>query len=102
LIAAGPDFREHSTSAVPTSNVDLAPTILRLLGLPVPETMTGRPIEEGLVNGPAADSIAVVQSTDSAKNTDGTYEVIAHISTVAGHRYLDYTDVRRPLRVPAP
>ena len=27
LIAAGPDFREHSTSAVPTSNVDLAPTI---------------------------------------------------------------------------
>jgi arylsulfatase A-like enzyme len=102
LIAAGPDFREHSTSAVPTANVDLAPTILRLLGLPVPETMTGRSIEEGFATRPAADSIPVGHSTESAKNSDGTYEVVAHISTVAGRRYLDYTEVKRPLRVPAP
>ena len=34
LIAAGPDFREHATSDVPTGNVDIAPTLLRLLGLP--------------------------------------------------------------------
>src|SRR5436189_81061 len=33
LIAAGPDFREHAASDVPTANVDLAPTLLRLLGL---------------------------------------------------------------------
>ena len=98
LIAAGPDFREHSSSAVPTANVDLAPTILRLLGLPVPETMTGRPIEEGFVTGPAVDSIPIGHSTESAKNSDGTYEVVAHISTVLGRRYLDYTEVKRSLR----
>src|SRR6185295_20392385 len=46
LIAVGPDFREHAVSDVPTSNVDLAPTLLRLLGLRVPSTMTGRVIEE--------------------------------------------------------
>jgi hypothetical protein len=98
LIAAGPDFREHSTSAVPTANVDLAPTILRLLGLPVPETMKGRPIEEGFVTGPAVDSISIGHSTESAKNGDGTYEVVAHISTVSGRRYLDYTEVKRSVR----
>ena len=98
LIAAGPDFREHSTSAVPTANVDLAPTILRLLGLPVPETMTGRPIEEGFVRGPAVDSIPIGHSTESAKNSDGTYEVVAHISTGLGRRYLDYTEVKRSPR----
>ena len=58
LIAAGPDFREHATSAVPTSNVDLAPTMLKVLGLTVPSSMTGRVIEEGLRGGPAAGLIA--------------------------------------------
>ena len=33
LIAAGPDFREHAVSDVPTGNVDIAPTLLHLLGL---------------------------------------------------------------------
>ena len=98
LIAAGPDFREQATSAVPTANVDLAPTILRLLGLPFPATMTGRAIEEAFPTGPASDSIPVAHSTESAKNADASYEVIAHVSTVAGHRYLDYTEVKRSVR----
>src|SRR5262249_53905461 len=36
LIAAGPDFREHARSSVPTGNVDIAPTLLRLLNLEIP------------------------------------------------------------------
>ena len=48
LMAAGPDFRERASSDVPTSNVDLAPTLLRLLGLPAPASMSGRVIHEGL------------------------------------------------------
>jgi arylsulfatase A-like enzyme len=98
LIAVGPDFREHATDDAPTSNVDLAPTLLRLLGLPVPESMNGRAIEEALANGPAIESIAVSHAAERAANADGTYEVIAHISTAAGHRYLDYTEVHRPAR----
>lgn len=98
LIAAGPDFREHATSSVPTSNVDLAPTLLRLLGLSVLPSMTGRSIDEALANGPPIDSIAIAHTTESARNADGSYEVIAHISTAAGTRYLDYTDVRRSRR----
>jgi predicted AlkP superfamily pyrophosphatase or phosphodiesterase len=98
LIAAGPDFREHAVSNVPTSNVDLAPTLLRLLKLPVPATMSGRPIDEGLVSGPALDSVVVGHTTETARTADGSYEVTAHISTAAARRYLDYTEVRRQAR----
>ncbi len=97
LIAAGPDFRVHVTTSVPTSNVDLAPTLLTLMKLPTPPSMTGRTIEEALVSG-QTDTIAVTQTVERAKTADGSYEVIAHISTAAGHPYLDYTEVRRQLR----
>ena len=59
LVAAGPDVREHATSAVPTANVDIAPTVLHLLGLPIPPSMTGRVIEEALRSGPSPSSIRV-------------------------------------------
>ena len=95
LIAAGPDFREHGTSTVPTANVDLAPTLLKLLGVAVPASMTGRVIEEAMRTGPALASVRVEHSTETAKTPDGAYQVEAHISTVAGRRYLDYTEVRR-------
>ena len=95
LIAAGPDFREHATSSVPTGNVDIAPTVLRLLGLKIPPSMTGRVIEEALRSGPAPASIRVEHSTDAVRNGDGTYVLTAHISTAAGHRYLDFTEVAR-------
>jgi len=96
LIAAGPDFREHATSDAPTSNVDIAPTLLRLLGLPPAPSMTGRVIEEGLRNGrPAA---AVRRSTQTVRTPDGSYVLTANISVVAGYRYLDSTSVTRSPR----
>lgn len=95
LIAAGPDFRMGATSDVPTGNVDIAPTVLRLLRLPIPATMTGRVIEEGLRTGPDPASVHVGHSSERARSADGGYEVTARLSTVAGHRYLDATDVTR-------
>jgi len=96
LIAAGPDFRERAMSDVPTSNVDIAPTLLRLLGLPTAPTMTGRVIEEGLRNGRPAP--AVTRSTETVKTPDGSYVLAARISTVSGYRYLDSTSVTRKTR----
>jgi arylsulfatase A-like enzyme len=95
LIAAGPDFREHAQSPVPTGNVDLAPTLLRLLGLDAPKQMAGRVIEEGLRNGPAPASVRVEHSAETVRTADGSYELTAHISAAGGRRYLDYTAVRR-------
>jgi arylsulfatase A-like enzyme len=95
LIAAGPDFRERVQSAVPTGNVDIAPTLLRLLSLDVPGTMAGRVIEEGLRNGPAPSSVRVTHSTETVRTADGSYELTAHLSHASGRSYLDYAEVRR-------
>jgi arylsulfatase A-like enzyme len=95
LIAAGPDFRRQVISSVPTSNVDLAPTLLRLMNLPIPASMTGRVFDEAFVDGPPLDSIKVDHTTQTARNADGSYEVVAHVSTAGGRRYLDFTEVHR-------
>jgi hypothetical protein len=95
LIAAGPDFREHEVSNVPTGNADLAPTLLRLCGLDVPPTMTGRVIEEGLRKGPPPASVRIVTSAETVRTADGRYELTAHFTTAGSHRYLDYTEVKR-------
>ncbi len=94
LLAAGPDFRERTTTAVPASNVDLAPTILRLLGVGVPATMTGRVLDEAFRSGPSPASVAVT-TRDVRSGVANGYEVTARISTVAGRDYLDYTRVTR-------
>ena len=94
LMAAGPDFRERATSALPTANVDLAPTLLRLLGIQPPASMTGRVIDEGLRAG-GSGPLRRVQRTETARSTDGKYILTAHLSSVGDHRYLDYTDVQR-------
>jgi arylsulfatase A-like enzyme len=95
LIAAGPDFRAHALSDVPTGNADLAPTLLRLCGLDVPSTMTGRVIEEGFRNGPEPVSVRVVTSTETVKTPDGGYELTAHFTAAGRHLYLNYTEVKR-------
>ena len=50
LFAAGPDFRAGFKDALPTGNVDVAPTIARILGLPLPHAQ-GRPLLEALNGG---------------------------------------------------
>lgn len=95
LIAAGPDFRERAASDVPTGNVDLAPTLLHLLGVPAPPTMTGRVIHESFRHGPPPSSIRVEQANEIARTRDGAYELTARFSIATGHRYLDWTAVRR-------
>ena len=66
-----------------------------MLGVPVPPAMTGRAVTELLRSGPAPSSLAVTRMVVSAAMSDGRYQVNAHLSTVAGHRYLDHTEVRR-------
>lgn len=48
MIANGPSFQEGLESGVPTGATDLAPTVLTLLGLAVPEPIDGRVLREAL------------------------------------------------------
>lgn len=94
LVAVGPDLREAAEIGVPSGNVDFAPTILHLLGLEIPASMTGRVMYEALRDGPAAGDIVETREL-RVENADGSYRLGAVISEVNGHRYLDYTTVER-------
>jgi hypothetical protein len=50
LVAAGPDFRVGMRDQLPSANVDVAPTIAKLLGLELRDA-TGRPLLEALQIG---------------------------------------------------
>ncbi len=47
LLASGPDFRERFTDTLPSGNVDVAPTIAKILGIGLPQA-DGRPLLEAL------------------------------------------------------
>jgi hypothetical protein len=53
LAVQGAAFRQAYASAWPASHTDIAPTILKLLGLPRPAGMTGRLLNEALADGGA-------------------------------------------------
>jgi arylsulfatase A-like enzyme len=50
LIAYGPDFQHGFIDELPSGNVDVAPTILAILGVPPQKPMDGRVLTEALAN----------------------------------------------------
>lgn len=48
LVAAGPDFREGFVDETPSGNVDLVPTVLRILGVKALRATDGRVLSEAL------------------------------------------------------
>ena len=51
LVAAGPDIKKGLISDVPSGNIDLAPTVLWLLGVEPTSPMDGRVLHEALIPG---------------------------------------------------
>jgi arylsulfatase A-like enzyme len=51
LFAAGPDFRRAYVSEVPSGNIDVAPTILRILGVTSSSPLDGRVLSEAMTLG---------------------------------------------------
>ena len=58
LFAWGPNFKEGVKLDTPSGNIDLAPTILRILGINHEHRMDGRVLEEALAGGPDADEVS--------------------------------------------
>ncbi|MCE2457640.1 MAG: alkaline phosphatase family protein [Dehalococcoidia bacterium] len=89
LIGRGPSFRSSTRVQSPTGNVDLAPTVLQLLGLPVPEHMEGRVLAEALAGG--ENSVDWTSTTHRAerKTSAGMYCQTVRVSTVDSTSYID-------------
>jgi len=62
LMASGPDFGSGLNDTLPTSNVDIAPTVARILQFSMP-AVQGRVLEEALRGGPPISEYAVLNET---------------------------------------
>lgn len=90
LVAAGPDFRRGFVSETPSGNVDVAPTILHLLGVSASSPMDGRVLTEALA-GAKTKRPKVKTRELSARNKfpNGKWTEALSVSEVNGVRYLE-------------
>lgn len=91
LFARGPGFKDGLKVGAPSGNIDLTPTILRLLGLPSVEGMEGRALEEAMVGGPdpsGVDWFSDFYSTQCLAG-DRVYRQQIRLSRVGNSVYVD-------------
>jgi predicted AlkP superfamily pyrophosphatase or phosphodiesterase len=93
LIAAGPDLRHGYTDDLPSGNVDLAPTILRILEITPPQSALGgdgRILSEAMVNKDAATLKPETGKIEATRDfSAGTWRQSLQISRVGSTEYLD-------------
>ena len=89
LIAAGPDFQQRFTSTLPSGNIDIAPTVLHILGIEPPQKFDGRVLLEGMEE--KAGRIESLSKTIQAtrKFSSGEWQQHLHVSLVGETVYLD-------------
>jgi arylsulfatase A-like enzyme len=80
LIAAGPDFPAGQTNTFPSSNADLAPTILSLLGVKLSQAMDGRLLTAYPFAGPRSQTLGA---------TNGNWRQYLNVTEFGGALYLD-------------
>ncbi len=98
LIAAGPDFKRGETDDLPSGNVDLAPTILQILGIKPPNRLDGRVLSEIMVNsGPVAASgnggLQSAEPAPSRKSETRTIEATKHFPSGTWRQSLQVSHV---------
>jgi arylsulfatase A-like enzyme len=88
-IVGGPSFKSGVTIDTPSGNIDIAPTILRILGHDGGESMDGRVLEEALVAG--SGDIEASTETHSAERTltTGVFRQHVTLSKVGDTVYVD-------------
>ena len=92
LVAAGPGFRRAMVSDLPSGNVDVAPTVLRLLGLETPPSSEGRVLTEAMSGGVQVAS----QSSETREHTAARtlpcvgYSQKISVSRVGKTAYVNY------------
>jgi predicted AlkP superfamily pyrophosphatase or phosphodiesterase len=90
LIAAGPDFRRSETDDLPTGNTDLAPTILRILGITPSQQLDGRILSEAMTDLSVPEPNAETKTIEATKPfAAGSWRQTLKISRVGSTDYLD-------------
>jgi arylsulfatase A-like enzyme len=90
LIAAGPDFRPGVVDHLPTGNVDVAPTVLWIMGFKPPKTMDGRVLTEALTfSGPPVKTFEPGHVETTAASEKGVWQQYLTFTEVNGVVYFD-------------
>jgi arylsulfatase A-like enzyme len=90
LIAAGPDFQQRQIDDLPTGNIDLAPTILEILGIRSADRLDGRILSEAFVKTGEQSLTGETETTEAQKAfSSGTWRQTLQISRVGSTTYLD-------------
>ncbi len=90
LIAAGPDFRAGFIDHLPSGNMDLAPTVLQILGIKSEATLDGRVLTEALSGGdPGSSSSQSSKLSAERKLGDTTWSQYLNVSKVENTAYYD-------------
>jgi len=98
LLASGPSFAHGLRDRLPTGNVDIAPTIVHLLGYRPVATMQGRILYELLQGGPPAPLSALPTSTKEHKEIAVSYQSVtlrAYFDVLGKYTYLNYVKAER-------
>jgi arylsulfatase A-like enzyme len=89
LIAAGPDFPRGVTSTLPSSNVDIAPTVLRLLGVEAQQKFDGRVLTEAMKEkGDRAEALSKTLEA-TRKFPTGEWRQHLRVSSLGETIYID-------------
>lgn len=90
LVAAGPDFREGYVNETPSGNVDVAPTVLKILGVKPLRPMDGRVLSEALSSSSGRSPKAKTKELRArATLFAGEWTQTLQITEVDGVRYFD-------------
>ncbi|MGV3601252.1 MAG: alkaline phosphatase family protein [Dyadobacter fermentans] len=96
LLATGPDFKQGATTELPTSNVDIVPTILNIYNLPQPPAMDGRAVTELLKKPGKGQGVSKKQLVKTeATYPWGTYKLSAEMSVLGEYQYFNYAKTER-------
>lgn len=90
LVAAGPSFQRGLRSEIPSGNIDVAPTILHLLGLKNPDKVDGRVLTEALSAKAAEPPKAVTERKETKRVfPTGTWTQYLQTTVVGDATYFD-------------
>jgi len=67
-VAWGPDFKQGYVNEVPTGNIDIAPTVLHILGVKPKTLLDGRVLTEALVGG-GAEPMVETKTLEATRST---------------------------------
>ncbi|MFL6588615.1 MAG: alkaline phosphatase family protein [Chthoniobacterales bacterium] len=89
LVVAGPDFRKREATALPSSNVDIAPTVLHILGLEPPAKLDGRVLVEAMEEKAERTEVLTKTLPANRQFPSGAWQQYLRVSLVGETVYID-------------